>query len=62
VTVYLANATSRRVPVSMNLSLAGLKAGSHTLKVVVTYTERVGKHGHKTRTVTKTIRLSFSVY
>jgi len=44
------------------LSLKGLKAGSHTLKVVVGYKETVGKHGHKkTITVTKTLRVKFSV-
>ena len=63
VTVYLANATAHRVPVTVSLSLAGLRSGHHGLRVVLSYREtRKGKHGRKTTvTVTKTIRSTFSV-
>jgi IPT/TIG domain len=60
VTTYTANATSRKTPVSENLSLKGLKSGSHTLKVIATYTERAG-HPKKTRSVTETLLRKFKV-
>lgn len=62
VTTYTANVTVHHVPVTVSLSLTGLKAGSHTLKVVISYTEKVTKH-HKTKTetVTKTISSKFNV-
>jgi hypothetical protein len=53
VTVYLANATAHHVPVTVHLSLAGLKSGTHTLKVVLSYKTHVKK---KTVTVTKTLK------
>lgn len=62
VTVYDANATAHRVPVTTDLSLKGLKAGVHRLRVVVFDKETTRKHGHKkTVTVTKTLRVSFRV-
>lgn len=62
VTVYLANATLRRQPVSLKLSVAKLRPGTNTLKVVVRYTKIIRNHGQKKRvTVTKTLRVNFSV-
>jgi len=62
VTTYTANATKHHVPVSFNVKLPKLKAGTHTLKVVVAYKGTVTKHGHKkTVTVTKTLRAKFKV-
>jgi hypothetical protein len=58
ITVYLPNATARHVPAAVNLSLAGLKSGTHTLKVVLSYKKHVKK---KTVTVTKTLRVRFIV-
>jgi DNA-binding beta-propeller fold protein YncE len=59
---YTANATRDHVPVTVELSLTGLKPGTHTLKVVVTYKETKRKHGHqKTITITKTLRVKFTV-
>lgn len=62
VTVYEPNATADHVPVTLELSLAGLKAGTHTLKVRISYKETKRKHGRKTRvTVTKTLSVKFGV-
>jgi hypothetical protein len=62
VTTYTANATKHRVPVTLALSLRGLKPGTHTLKVVNSYKETTRKHGHpKTVTVTKTLTEKFKV-
>jgi hypothetical protein len=62
VTVYVANATAHSSPVTLALSLKGLKSGSHTLKVVATYKQTTTKHGHKkTVTVIKTLTVKFSV-
>jgi hypothetical protein len=58
VTVYLANATAHHVPVTVHLSLAGLKSGTHKLKVVLSYKKHVKK---KTVTVTKTMKARFVV-
>ncbi|HUA06526.1 MAG TPA: hypothetical protein VMB27_21655 [Solirubrobacteraceae bacterium] len=61
-TVYLANATRRHQPASLHLSVAKLKGGTNTLRVVVSYARTVRRHGHKaTVTVTKTLRVKFSV-
>jgi len=63
ITVYDPNATSHHLPASVELSLTGLKHGTHTLKVVLSYKEsKKGKHGkHKTVTVTKTLKAKFVV-
>lgn len=62
VIVYTANATTHRVPAVLQLSLAGLKPGVHTLKVTVSYKQTKSKHAHKrTVTVTKTLTTKFSV-
>lgn len=62
VITYTANATKHRVPVTVTLKLTGLKHGTHTLKVVLSYRETVRKHGHKkTVTVRKTVKVKFTV-
>ena len=62
VTFYAPNATAHHVPVTVDLSLKGMRAGTHTLKVVVSYKETKRKHGHKkTVTVTKTLNVKFSI-
>jgi hypothetical protein len=62
VTTYAPNATRRSVPVAITLSLARLKPGSHTLKVIVYYQESRRKHGHQVKvTVTKTLTVKFKV-
>jgi hypothetical protein len=59
---YTANATKHHVPATVDLSLAGLKPGTHTLKVVLSYKQTKREHGHKkTVTVTKTMNVTFSV-
>jgi hypothetical protein len=59
VTTYTPNATSKKAPVSERLSLKGLKAGSHTLKVVAGYTKTV-KHGKRAKVI-KTLTAKISV-
>jgi len=63
VTVYTANAVAHQVPVTLTLHLTGLKSGSHTLKVTLSYRKTVTtKHGHKhTVTVTKSLTAKFRV-
>jgi hypothetical protein len=62
VTTYAANATAHHVPANLALKLAGLKSGTHTLTVKLSYHETVRKHGRRTTvTVTKTVRASFRV-
>jgi hypothetical protein len=58
VTTYEPNAVLRKASDSFSLSLKGLSKGSHTLKIVVLYTEKVG---HKTKTISKTISGTFKV-
>jgi hypothetical protein len=60
--VYTANATAHHVPVSLTLSLKGLKAGIHTLSVVVSYTMIKKIHGHSRKVLaTTTVRRKFRV-
>jgi YVTN family beta-propeller protein len=62
VTTYTPNATRGRVPVAIAFSLARLKAGSHTLNVVLSYTESIRKDDHQTKlTLTKTLKVKFKV-
>jgi hypothetical protein len=62
VITYRANATGHHVPTTVKLSLAGLKPGTHTLKITISYKETVRKHGHrKTLTVTKSLQTKFTV-
>jgi hypothetical protein len=62
VITYTANATKDHVPATVDLSLAGLKPGTQTLKVVLFYKRTKREHGHKkTVTVTKTIKVKFSI-
>jgi hypothetical protein len=57
-TTHRPNATLRKASGSTKLKLKGLKAGSHTLKAVVTYTETTKG---KTSTFTKTLRTKLKV-
>lgn len=70
ITTYLANATAGKLPATEQLSLTGLKSGTHTLTVKVTYkeTKKVvvghGKHKHKVKEtikVTHTLKAPFTV-
>lgn len=62
VTTYAPNVIVRHVPADVGLELTGLKSGMHTLKVVMSYTETVTKHGHKkTETITKTLTTRFQI-
>ena len=62
VVTYLPNALARHASSSLSLKLAGEKAGTHTLKVIVSYTEKVTKHHRKvTVTVTKALKVTFKV-
>jgi hypothetical protein len=62
VTSYTANVTEHALPATVSLKLKGLKAGTHTLKIVISYKETVTKKGKKkTETVTKTITSKFKV-
>ena len=45
VTSYSPNATAHHVPVTLELSSAGLKAGTNTLTVKLSYKETKTKHG-----------------
>jgi hypothetical protein len=62
VVTYTANATARHLPATPSLRLKGLRPGSHTLKVVLTFKKRVTIRGRvKTRQVTKTVTAKFIV-
>ena len=62
VIVYTANMTAHHVPVSLNLSLTSLKAGTHTLSAVVSYTTIKRIHAHKRKvTLTTTVKSKFTV-
>ena len=60
---YTPNVTLKHAAESVTLSAKGLSAHTHTVKVVVTYTEQIKRPGHGTRTVTvtRTVRGSFRV-
>lgn len=52
----------RYVPATLELSIAALKPGTHTLTVRLAYKRTKHKHGHKiTLTVTKTLKVKFKV-
>jgi hypothetical protein len=56
------NATTRRLPVTLALSLARLKPGGHKLTLVLTYRKTIRRHERKqTVGVIKTVALRFSV-
>ena len=62
VTTYKANASTRRLPTSLQLKLTGLKPGSHKLSVRFFYTESVIKRGKRSRkTVDKVLVSGFEV-
>jgi PKD repeat protein len=59
---FSANATTRHLPATVALRVTGLRSGTHTLKVVLTYSERVKRHRRSiTVRVTKTITARFRV-
>ena len=59
---YAPNATAHHVPAALALALKGVKSGTHTLTIVVSYGETVIKHHHKqTKTVTKKLTMKFKV-
>jgi virginiamycin B lyase len=60
--VYRANATRHRVPAMVSLRLRGLTSGAHRLRITMTYSETIHRHGRRaTVTVTKTLRAAFRV-
>jgi streptogramin lyase len=62
IVTYRANALLNRLPASPKLKLQGLKSGRHTLKVTLSYTEPIRKHGRKShKTVAKTLTAKFAV-
>jgi streptogramin lyase len=62
VTTYKANASTRRLPTSLQLKLTGIKSGSHKLSVRFFYTESVVKRGKRSRkTVEKVVASGFEV-
>jgi hypothetical protein len=55
-------ATARHLPSTVALRLSGLKSGAHTLKVRVSYTASIVKHGHHREVdLSKTLRVKFRV-
>jgi 6-phosphogluconolactonase (cycloisomerase 2 family) len=61
-TFYAANTVEHRVPVTVVLPIAGLKTGTHTLTVTVSYQETKRKHGPKlTVTVLRALTAKFKV-
>ena len=62
VVTYVPNALTRHASSSLSLKLTGEEAGTHTLKLVVSYSEKLTKHHRKvTTTVTKTLKVTFKV-
>jgi alpha-tubulin suppressor-like RCC1 family protein len=62
ITTYTANATARHVPVTLELTLAGLRTGTHTLTVKASFKETKRKHHHNTTvTITKTLTTHFNI-
>jgi hypothetical protein len=62
VTVYLPNASSTHTSSSASLHLRGLKRGSHTLRLLITYTKTAVTAGRRTtRTAAKTVAHKFTV-
>ncbi len=59
---FTANAVAHRLPATPVLRLGGLRSGTHTLRVTVSYKKTVTVHHHKrTVTVTKTVSANFRV-
>jgi DNA-binding beta-propeller fold protein YncE len=59
---YTANRTVRSLPATVSLSLTGLRTGSHTLKVTVSYNKTVRRNGRRhTVSVSKTLTAAFRV-
>jgi hypothetical protein len=60
--VYSPNAIVHHVPATVELSVARLTAGTHTLRVTFSYKKSLSEHHRKKpATVTKTLRLAFKV-
>lgn len=60
--VFTANAVARHLPATPVLRLAGLKSGTHTLRVKLFDKKTVTRHHHrKALTIIKTVRAKFSV-
>jgi streptogramin lyase len=57
--VFKANKVVHKLPATVKLKLAGLKSGSHTIKLKLTY-KTVVKHGHS-KSVKKTVSVKFKV-
>jgi hypothetical protein len=59
---YTANATAHHVPVTLALKLGGLKSGTQTLRIVISYKKTVTKrHRKHTVTVTRTLKANFRI-
>jgi hypothetical protein len=59
---YVANATVRKLPASVSLSVTGLRAGSHTLTVELAYKRTEKRHRHNvTVTVRGKVKTKFTV-
>ena len=62
ITVYVPNATTTGVPVTLSPSLHGLRSGTHKLRVKLTYTRtRHVKHRTVHTTVAKAVKTTFTV-
>jgi IPT/TIG domain/Right handed beta helix region len=62
VVTYVPNVVVRHASSTLSIKLAGEKAGTHTLKLIASYREKVTKHHHKvTITVTKALKVTFKV-
>jgi hypothetical protein len=61
--LHLANAVRGRAPFAVNLPTRGLSKGIHHVRVVVVLyrTVKVGRHGHRRITITKTLRSRITV-
>jgi virginiamycin B lyase len=60
--VHVPNATARRLPATLSLSLQGRRSGTHALRITLTYTRtRHVKHRIVRTTVTKTIKATFAI-
>jgi streptogramin lyase len=62
VVFFKANASTHHLPATLAIRVTGLRSGTHTLKVLLTYSERVTKHRHRlTVNVTRPLRVKFTI-
>jgi streptogramin lyase len=62
VVFFKANASTHHLPANLAIRVSGLRSGTHTLRVLLTYSERVTKHRHRvTVNVTKKLRVKFTI-